>query len=109
MLKLTDLRQFYFIGFDLEKAPEGAHEKIVDEIKDKFKDNARWILDTTWIFTGFGFTSNKLFDAIEKILKKHLSRNSEYYLVVWKLSKDETRGSLRPADTRWVKRKFGLS
>lgn len=107
-LKLADLRQFFFLGFDLDGAPEGAHENIIKDIETKYKDNCRWILDTTWIFSRFGYTSDILYESIEKIIKKHITKSTKYYLVVWKLNSRECRGTLRRSDTNWVKRKLGI-
>lgn len=74
----------FTLGFDLEKAPDGAHEKIIKDIKEKYKDNARWVLDTTWIIKSSSASSIDLYKAIHTIIKKHIG-SKKFYLSVWKI------------------------
>jgi hypothetical protein len=107
--ELEKNRKFYLIGFDLKDAPKEAYAKINTEIRETFRDTAKHILDSTWIYSGFKYTAKEIYTAVRVIIKKHVNTKVKIYLLVWKLSTDDYHGTLREPDAIWLKGKLGVS
>lgn len=108
IIELKKLRKFYFIGFDICDAPNPPYSEINKEIKSTFKNSVRHVLDTTWIYSGFGYTSaDELYKKVNEIIKNHVtSKKANIYLMVWELSKNNCKGVLRTADANWINSKL---
>ena len=99
----------FLVGFDLKDNPPGAHEAIIKDILKKYErnDNARRILDTTWIIRADSTVSQTLYKEIQTIIKKHNSIG-KYYLTIWKIDFNAYWECMRAEDRVWFKNKFGL-
>jgi len=97
----------FTLGFDLVEAPDGTHEKIIEDIEEKYKDNARWVLDTTWIIKSSSTSSSELYREIQTIITKHMG-SKKFYLSVWKIDFSSFKINFRPMENLWFKKKFGF-
>jgi len=101
----------FFVGYDLEDYPQGAHLAIITDIKAKYNtsiiENARRILDTTWIIKANTIYSKDLYYEISTIINKHIGKG-RFYLTAWKIDFTKYWQKMRPADSLWFKNKFGL-
>ncbi|RPI19194.1 MAG: hypothetical protein EHM58_02435 [Ignavibacteriae bacterium] len=99
----------FLVGFDLSDYPAGAHEAIIADIKEKYKknDDARRILDTTWIIKAESRSSQDLYNVIRSIIKKHIGKGI-FYITVWKINFSNYWQNMRPNDQKWFSSKFGI-